>query len=137
MKTKLLFIVALSLFLSVSERIYAQNMCGMMGVENGWSSWKAATGVYFNGAITYNAINLTPSSPRFNLTGGNSLDGCTPGPNPGDPSQGIPAQGRTEEGFGVIGENHGTGIFKPHKKQRDGEDQVFPVGEKFIGCRQL
>ena len=93
MKIRFLFSAVLSFSLFLLQVLHAQGLCGDVGVENGWSSWKAATGVYFGGVVTLNATNLIPTAPRFNLTSGAGLDGCTPGPNPNDPPLQLVAPG--------------------------------------------
>lgn len=73
--------------------VNAAGTCADMGGESGWGVWQASTGNYYNGVITYNATGLTPSAPRFNLTSGAGIDGCTPGPTPGSPPIPVVAPG--------------------------------------------
>ena len=123
MKIRLLLTLTLSSCFALWQQAHTQGMCGNMGAENGWSSWKAATGVYFGGAITYNATNLTPSSPRFNLTSGAGLDGCTPGPQPGAPPLPLvaPGFGNTSIQLGHPGANgYDDGCSPPYPTMNGG-----------------
>ena len=74
--------------------------CNELGGENGWGPWVASTGDYAlignntnASTIIYNTINVAPTAPRFNLTGGNGIDPCTPGPAAGSPPIPVVAPG--------------------------------------------
>src|SRR3972149_6945540 len=66
-------------FVILNAQIPVTNtICSNLGVESGWGAWKAATGDFIGGNITFNATNLSPVTPRFNLTSGVGFDVCTP-----------------------------------------------------------
>jgi PKD repeat protein len=81
--------------------------CGDMGAENGWKDWKASTGKYSNGVISFSQNNITPATPRFALTTGGGIDACTPGPASGAPPLPVvsPGFGRFSIRLGEIGTN--------------------------------
>jgi len=63
--------------------------CSDLGGENGWSLWQAKQGNFDDPIGTYSTMTWgavgAPTSPRFNLKSGLSIDPCTPGPAIGAP----------------------------------------------------
>ncbi len=95
--------------------------CSGLSVESGWGAWTARTGTRSNGTIIWDQAvggGVTPFYPRFNIKSGLGMDGCTPGPNSGDPT--IPY---VSPGFG----NYSLQIGQPNTNGFKVEELTYPL----------